>query len=247
MQDIQIIPTATETQKYDLRGVSAIIIDVLRASTTILTLLEMGISRIFPISTKDEAFSFKRKKPDTLLIGERHGIKPEGFDYGNSPIELINQPEAVFNGKDALFTTTNGTKALIMAERAESIFIASMRNLNSVALEIAKIPLPVRIICAGTNGEFSMEDYYCAGKLVHSLLSSFRPIDDLTWLAEKLSIQPLKNIVNSKTCRHVSRLKGLGFERDVQFSFELDKSNILPIYDKEQGCIIKYDEKYNEK
>ena len=146
---------------------TAVVIDVLRASSTIVAALAAGAQAIYPVDSTEEAMKLVTSlgRADTMLAGERKGLKIEGFDLGNSPREFT--PEAV-GGKKIVMTTTNGTRALVAASGAERVLVASMLNLSAVARTIADAPR-VAVICAGRDGRFAIEDALCAGMLLARL------------------------------------------------------------------------------
>lgn len=159
--------TANEVEGADLEGHTAVVIDVLRATSSIVAALESEAHAIFPVDSTDEAVKLANSlgRGDTLLAGERKGLKIEGFDLGNSPAEF--GAEAVF-GKRIVMTTTNGTRALVAASAAERVLVASFGNLSAVAHECAKAER-LAIVCAGKEERFALEDALCAGMLLGRL------------------------------------------------------------------------------
>ena len=148
-------------------GGAAVVIDVLRASTTIAYALEAGAAKVLPCQEVDEARLAASRFPpgQCLLGGERHGLAIEGFDLGNSPSEYT--PERV-GGKTVIFTTTNGTRAMRHALPARRILIAGFVNVSAVVRELIGEE-QIHIVCAGTEGEFSRDDVLLAGMIVERL------------------------------------------------------------------------------
>jgi 2-phosphosulfolactate phosphatase len=146
---------------------TAVVIDVLRASSTIVAALAAGAQAIYPVESTEEAIKLVSSlgRQDALLAGERKGLMIEGFDLGNSPREFT--PETV-GGKKIVMTTTNGTRALVAASGAARVLVASMLNLSAVARAVAGSPR-VAVICAGREGRFAIEDALCAGMLLGRL------------------------------------------------------------------------------
>jgi len=144
-----------------------VVIDVIRATSTIVTALAHGAQAVYPTGSTEEAIKLAQSlgREDTLLCGERKGLKVEGFDLGNSPGEFT--PEAV-EGKRLVMTTTNGTKAFLSATGARKILAASLLNLDAVidALEESD---ELVVICAGKENRFSLDDAVCAGHLLRGL------------------------------------------------------------------------------
>ena len=137
-----------------------VVIDVLRATTTIVNALGNQAASITPVVTVEEARKVAAGT-GSLLGGERNCKRLEGFDFGNSPAEYTQSRVA---NKEITLTTTNGTRALMACLGAEQILIAAFTNLTAVANAIAGHP-KVNIVCAGTNGEITLEDALLAGAL----------------------------------------------------------------------------------
>jgi len=157
-----------ECGSHDLSGTTAVIIDVLRASSTIATALRNGAVCVHPCATVDEARQGASSAPveAPLLGGERGGIRISGFDLGNSPADYT--PHQV-NGRRVIFTTTNGTRALLSARTAGTILIGSFVNLDAVAQSLISSNTPVHLVCAGTDGVVTGEDVLFAGCLLWHL------------------------------------------------------------------------------
>ncbi len=147
----------------DLRGGVAVVIDVLRASTTMSQALFAEANAVIPCGEVAEAQERAANLPggSFLLGGERGGVKIPGFDLGNSPAEYT--PERVA-GRTIVFSTTNGTRALKRCEQADQILIGCFANLDAVAKAVGKTGLPAHLVCAGTDGVLSAEDVLCAGR-----------------------------------------------------------------------------------
>ncbi len=240
MHTIEIILTAEQAKNLNFKGKIAVIIDILRASTTITTLLEREVSGIIPVVTVSEAFSLKKQlgRKGILLIGEREGIKPGGFDYGNSPVEILNLPQQNLKGKQIILTTTNGTKAINNSRNADTILIASMKNLYTVIDFLSRQNKSTVIVCSGTNSQFTIEDFYAGGIIVKELLNSHTPINDITWLSSTIVENPIERVVNSKTCSHLKKLIKINFKEDVEFALQTGNSIVLPTYITEKNLIV---------
>ena len=147
------------------------VVDILRASTTISVALASGADRVIPCASISDATQLRKTLgADTCLLGgERGGIRIEGFDLSNSPDDY--RPDVV-GGRTIGFTTTNGTNALLKAKQADSVVIGSFSNLSSVLNRLQNSPAPVHIVCAGTNGAITGEDVLFAGALSTRLLDA---------------------------------------------------------------------------
>ncbi|MHC4176386.1 MAG: 2-phosphosulfolactate phosphatase [Planctomycetota bacterium] len=148
----------------ELAGGTAVVIDVLRASTTIVHALEAGATEVIPCQEVEEARAVARGLPgdDVLLGGERGGLPVDGFDLGNSPREYI--PHRV-GGKTIVFTTTSGTRAILHARRADRVLIGAFVNATAVIEQLLGQER-IHLLCAGTRGQITREDVLLAGLLV---------------------------------------------------------------------------------
>ncbi|HXF82649.1 MAG TPA: 2-phosphosulfolactate phosphatase [bacterium] len=148
-----------------------VVIDVLRASTSLVTLVERGAGPIYIAHTVAQARAAARVLPGVLLAGETGGLPPEGFDRGNSPVELARAETA---GRAVIFVTTNGTAAIRAVHRLGPVLIGAMRNGPALAAAVQALleddPMDVTLVCAGREGGFGLDDAYCAGYLAGLLL-----------------------------------------------------------------------------
>lgn len=154
----------------DVEGGVVVMVDILRASTTMTEALHNGASAVVPCLQIEDALALKKSgsADECLLGGERGGVKIEGFDFGNSPRDY--SPEVV-TGKTLAFTTTNGTVALHHSQQAAEILIGCFRNLTSVVKYLEGESRDIHIVCAGTNGEITSEDVLFGGCLAKELLA----------------------------------------------------------------------------
>lgn len=139
----------------------AIVVDVLRATTTLSVARANGAARIVPVATPEAAFEARRRMPEALVCGEREGRIVPGFDLGNSPLEYT--PERVA-GRTLIFASTNGSLAMLAARSVRRILLGAFVNASAV-LEAVRGEPHVAIICAGKLGGFALEDAACAGFL----------------------------------------------------------------------------------
>ena len=152
-----------------LAGATALVIDVLRASTTMVTAVAHGCLAMLPVAEVDEARRRARSLPGALLAGERGGDPPEGFDLGNSPLEFTRER---VGGRTIVFTTSNGTRALLAARPATAVGVAGFVNLTAAADLALGQGRRLVIVCAGELGSRSVEDETCAGLLVDRVLTT---------------------------------------------------------------------------
>ena len=160
--------TVAELEPADVQGGTVVVVDVLRATSTIVEALAAGARAVYPTVGSEEALKLASSlgREDTLLCGERKGLKIEGFDLGNSPLEFT--PERV-DGKRLVMSTTNGTRAFHAAGQADRIVAASLLNLGAAAGAVAGEEDLV-VLCAGREDRFSLDDAVCAGLILEHAL-----------------------------------------------------------------------------
>jgi 2-phosphosulfolactate phosphatase len=168
---IHLLPAEAPRELF--AGSTTIIVDVLRASTTITMALASGAPFIDAVATPQAALDAAAKLPGgrsaAILGGERGGLRIEGFDLGNSPAEYTPQR---LQGRPVIFTTTNGTAAALHASAAARLCFGCFANLSAVAAWARLTPAPIHILCAGTNGRTSLDDALFAGALAQHLLEA---------------------------------------------------------------------------
>lgn len=228
----------------DLRGGVVVVIDVLRASTTITQALAAGANAVIPCGEVAEAQAKSANLPrdSVLLGGERSGVKITGFDLGNSPLEYTKERIA---GRTVFFTTTNGTKALLRCELAERIVIGSFANLQAVAKAVSQTGLPVHLVCAGTDGKLSAEDILCAGALVSEMKNQFGETilaeNDATRMAFELySVHSPNEATLIEALRESTggrNLMALGYQPDIEWAAKRNRFDSVPEYNQETGRI----------
>ncbi|MCA9242023.1 MAG: 2-phosphosulfolactate phosphatase [Planctomycetales bacterium] len=236
--------------EHELAGGAVVVIDLLRASTTICHALQSGAKDVMPFVEVDELFQRAEGKDRSLVIlgGERGGERVEGFDLGNSPAEYT--PDVVF-GKHVLFTTTNGTRALHHAKLAARVLVGSMANLSRLVGSL-KHDVAIHLLCAGTNGHVSREDILVAGAIAYELTTDDHPDRRLNDSAESArgEWQELLNTAKAydrsadeqlaaelHDTPHGKTLIKLGFERDLTLCAQRDVAPVVPLYDARIGRI----------
>jgi 2-phosphosulfolactate phosphatase len=167
---LDVFLTPGEVVPGEVAGRTAVVLDVLRATTTIVEALSAGAKAIYPVASIDDALRLANNfgRGEVLLCGERRCLPIEGFDLGNSPREFT--PERV-GGKTLVMTTTNGTHAMMLAAGAARVLIGSVVNLEAVVAELAAAEADPVILCAGRERFFAMEDAVCAGAMVERLMA----------------------------------------------------------------------------
>jgi 2-phosphosulfolactate phosphatase len=214
------------------RGDLIVVVDVLRCSSSIVSALANGAKAVVPIETLKEAYKLREQHPDYLLVGERKGRKPRGFDLGNSPLEFVRE---IVDRKTVIMTTTSGTAALIRCRRAECVLVGAFLNAGAVAKKAAEIAqrenLNVSFVLAGEKGLFSLEDFLCGGAIASKFPVGGFDFSDKA-LAAAFAFERVKGALGEYVMksRHARHLTELGFKRDIEFSFGLDHFGLVPIY-----------------
>lgn len=225
---VEVLPSAGTPVLPYLEDKLVIVIDVLRATSTMVTALANGCQALIPVLTPEEALEKRMEIPGALLGGERRAMRIEGFDLGNSPFDYA--PEKV-GGKRVIMTTTNGTRAIRAAAEAKAVWMASFLNLESVVEAIYRLKQKVMlegivIFCAGTEDRFDLPDTLCAGMLIDALGPDHQ-LNDLGEAALRLYQISKHNLLETiEQSDHGRRLLELGFKKDVIYC---STANILPI------------------
>ncbi len=212
-----------------LAGGPAIVIDVLRATTTIVHALAAGCTDVRPCADLDEARKLADSMPagKVLLGGERGGIALPGFDLGNSPREYV---AAKCKGVSVVLTTSNGTKALMRAAEAQRVLVAAFVNFSAVCEQLRQDARPLHIVCAGMEGTPALEDTLLAGAFVDFLCEELDTrLNDsarLAWDCYENHGRVLAGAL--EISRGGQHLRSLGFEDDVRAAAEVDKFNLVP-------------------
>jgi len=239
--DLYLVPNPVE--RKTLAGKSVVLIDVLRASTTICQALYAGARAVLPFEEPGEAAEMRAKigPKESLLAGEREGIKIDNFDLGNSPREFTREAVA---GKTILMTTSNGTRAYNKAKGSPLILTGALVNISKVAARIAREGIDVTIMCAGREGQFSIEDSICGGMLIdklyteHKLEMELNDAASLALLLYRSNKRALKETIAQG--EHGRYLNRIGFGEDVAIAAEGDSIPVLPVL-KESRIIIEED------
>ena len=236
--DLFLIPGPVSEEK--LTGRTTVTIDVLRASTTICQSLKNGARAVIPVQKPGEAAEMRDKigVEDTVLAGERGGIKIESFSLGNSPLEYTK--EAV-GGKTVVLTTTNGTQAYARAKHSDPIITGALVNITSVTKKVVETAQDLVILCAGNGGNFSIEDSLCGGMLIHKLMDNHNlelKLNDAASLALLLYRANCKSLPEAIAAgEHGRLLAELGFSEDVKFAADIDSIPVLPVL-KERRIVL---------
>ncbi len=236
---IDVILTPSELNDINLSGRSVAVIDVLRATTTMVAALDAGCRDIIPCPSVEEATRLADTlgRDNVILCGEREGNKINGFDLGNSPLEFT---EAVVKNKTLLMSTTNGTTVISRAKPAAVLSIAGFLNAGAVAGFLASGGGDMLLICSGKLGRFSIEDMLCAGLLTELSCAGRQEtvLTDSARMAMSLYKKEGKSLLKAfKQSQHGEYLISLGYLEDLKFAAQLDVSRTVPVF--KDGRITK--------
>jgi 2-phosphosulfolactate phosphatase len=223
---------------YDVSRSIVVIIDVLRATSTIAAVLYNGAKHIIPVDSVAECIRIG-KQIEGITAGERDGQIAEGLVHGNSPFEY---PREFIGGKTLVLTTTNGTKLLHMAleKGAKGIITGSFPNLTSVCDYLVAKKMPVILACAAWKDRVNIEDTLFAGAVISRIKDHFTINCDSSQIAETLynyGKNDLYEFMKTKNASHYHRLTNFGLEKDIRYCLTADGADVLCVY--EGGKLIK--------
>ena len=202
----------------------AVVVDVLRATSTVAQALAAGYRRILCCAELEEARALKAELPDALVGGERKAVRIEGFDVGASPREFL-EPRA----ETLILTTTNGTRTiLVAAEACEEVLLGSLLNLDAVVRAVRERGRDVVVVCAGFQGAFALDDAYCAGRIVQ-LLGGTRTDSAI---AADLAASAFPDALSGLTARTYGPP---GLEEDIRFCAQESILDVVPRFSRMVG------------
>lgn len=207
------------------------IIDVLRATSTIATALFNGARFVIPVDSVSRCIELG-KQIDGITAGERDGKVAEGLEYGNSPFEY---PRNFIEGKTLVLTTTNGTRLLHMAleKGAKEIITGSFPNLTAVCDHLVELKRNVILGCAAWKDRVNMEDALFAGAVISKVRKHFEINCDSSHIAEAMYEKGKRDLfafLKNNKASHYHRLMNFGLEKDIRYCLTPDGANVLPIY-----------------
>ncbi len=237
MPTIDIVVSPAEFPYYECKNHIVVVIDIFRATSSIVTAFANGAQSMIPVKSIEEAHTYKQK--GYLVAGERNGIPIEGFDFGNSPLDFTK--EKVLD-KNIVITTTNGTQAMEMAkQKGNEVIVGSFLNINAVIKYLVQSNKNVTLFCAGWKNKFNLEDYVCAGMLAHHLYTEhhFELNSDaalLGYLVFDRSKKKLKEFLNMSS--HKKRLENSDLDKDIDFCLQQSICNVVPVLKKDALVLL---------
>jgi 2-phosphosulfolactate phosphatase len=225
---------------YDISDSIVVIIDVLRATSTIATALYNGASAIIPVASVERCIELG-KQLNGITAGERDGKVAEGLAYGNSPFEY---PREFIDNKLLVLTTTNGTKLLHMAleKNAKEIITGSFANLSAICDYLLKKNTNVILGCSAWKDRINIEDTLFAGAVINRIQHAFEINCDSSHLAQRLDISAESKYfeyLKVNNASHYRRLTAYGLEEDIRYCLTPNLANIVPYFKEDRLIIAK--------
>ena len=219
----------------DMVGKQVLVIDILRATTSMVVMLENGATSVRPVAGVDEAMALKQGQAGLLIAGERNGYKVEGFDFGNSPQEFTKDR---VEGESLVITTTNGTQAISLSLAASHIWVGGFLNMTALVEAICGVGDEVFLFCAGWKGHVNMEDTLFAGAVAQALVNKGWEIgDDASRAAMALWGQARGDLHGFLAeASHVQRFQSMHAESDLDVCLQTNTSSKAVLY--ENGVLV---------
>jgi 2-phosphosulfolactate phosphatase len=234
---LDVLLTPGELSPTEITGRTVVVLDVLRASTSIVEALASGARTLFPVATIEEAIRLATTlgREEVLLAGERRALPIEGFDLGNSPLEFTRRR---VSGKTIVMSTTNGTIALAAAGGGSRVVVGAWTNFRAVVQELVREDAEPVFLCAGRDRAFGLEDAVCAGQMARAVMKADA---DATWttndgaiaalaLAERFP-DPVSFFPSTLAGRAIIEA---GLERDLAFCARRDIRTVVPVLNDRQ-------------
>ena len=230
--DAEVFLTHSNVSEGDVQNRTVVVIDVLRACSTIVTALDQGARAVVPVLDMAQAGRIASNlDPDVYRLGgERGGEKIEGYHLGNSPQEYT--ADAV-EGRDVILNTTNGTRALERVKEANTLVAACFLNAGRVADFVRRTAEAVTIVCAGRQNRLALEDTLCAGLLLDRIWDGDEPypVTDSAHTAYTLYHTDRNDLDNAlRGANHAEKLVSQNYEQDLDYCFRVDALPVLPYY-----------------
>ncbi|MBK9226002.1 MAG: 2-phosphosulfolactate phosphatase [Ignavibacteria bacterium] len=238
MKRIEILLTPGQmNDELTLKDKNIIVIDVLRATTTITVSLANGAKEVIPTENIATAVRVAKGSKNSILCGERNGRVIDGFKLGNSPLEYTSEE---IKDKALIFSTTNGTQAIMKSKFAKNCLLASFVNMSTVVDYVNALDEDFTIICSGKLNDFCLEDAVCAGMLLNKLsvgrnlelmdseVAAMNLSNDLAMLMNVPSQEKVLRMLNIS--EHGRYLSQIGFEKDLEICSKIDSYPIIPLF-----------------
>lgn len=213
--------------QFDVSEAIVVVIDILRATTTMCVAFDNGVEFMVPVEHENECAAYREQ--GYLIAGERSGEQIEGFDFGNSP---FSYPAEVVAGKRIAITTTNGTRAIKAAQQrnAREIVVGSFCNISALSDWLIEKNEHVCLLCAGWRDHVTLEDTIFAGAMARKLRNHFTRFQDTALVAETLfQSANIRKRYFFRNSSHYNRLIHLNLQEEVKYSFRRDTHPVIPL------------------
>ncbi len=235
---LDVLWVPSELEQVQVHDRVAVVIDVLRSSTSVAAAMQSGARAVVPAGSIEEAVRIANSlgREEVLLCGERQGVRIEGFDLGNSPAEFTGP---AVKDRTIVMTTTNGTAALASLAGARNVYIAALVNLSTVVKALVEAQENTLIVCAGSDGRVSVEDALCAGLIIEGCAkqagrggSRAGPeLGDGAVAAQALARAHSPVSVDFLRAAQAGRaLEAIGYDSDIELCARVDSIAELPVF-----------------
>ncbi|MEM6342753.1 MAG: 2-phosphosulfolactate phosphatase [Bacteroidota bacterium] len=224
---VHVCMTPALIDQFDVSESIVVVIDILRATTTMCVAFDNGVDFMVPVEHAEECRSYKDK--GFLIAGERSGVQIEGFDFGNSPFSYT---EDAVKGKQIAITTTNGTRAIKAAQQrnAKEVVVGSFGNITALGNWLIERNEHVCLLCAGWRDHVTLEDTIFAGAMARKLRHHFRRFQDTAIVAETLfQSANIRKRYFFRHSSHYNRLIHLNLQEEVKYAMRRDTHPVIPI------------------
>lgn len=223
MKTIEVCVSPEMMHLYDVSDKTIVVVDILRATSCMVTAFAYGVESIVPLADLEECRAMS--KQGYITSGERNGEKVDGFDKGNSPFEYMEE----VRGRKIAFTTTNGTQAISKSMGARDVVIGAFLNLSAITKYLVQTPNNILVVCAGWKGRVNLEDTLFAGAVVKKLEGHVKIEDDSALIAKHLyEIGSDNKLAFLQAASHIQRLHRLGINEDIAYCLTEDKFDVVP-------------------
>lgn len=229
---VSVCLTPSMVDLFKVEDSIAVVIDVLRATSSMCVAFDHGVEKIVPVESIEECLSYREK--GYLVAGERNGEMVEGFDFGNSPFSYRDKS---LKGRSIAMTTTNGTQAIHAVSKAKKVVVGSFANISVLTEWLGKQDENILILCSGWKNRINLEDTIFAGALVKRLRPYYDLHEDSALIAETLfKAANFRKRYFLRSSSHFQRLMHLNLQKDVKYCLRKDTHPVIPIM--ENGYLV---------
>ncbi|HYH81876.1 MAG TPA: 2-phosphosulfolactate phosphatase [Longimicrobium sp.] len=239
---LDVLLTPGELLPGDIAERTVVVIDALRASSTIVEALASGAKALFPVASIEEALRLANTlgRDEVLLCGERKSLPIDGFDLGNSPGDFT--PERV-GGKTIVMSTTNGTGAMMAAAAASRVVVGSFLNQQAVVDELVRSAAEPVFLCSGRETKFGLEDAVCAGRMAAAVMAAAG--EGAEWELNDAAIAALALSESHDDLEALfaataagKQILEAGLDADLAFCAQVDRHDVVPVFHDRQITLV---------